>query len=125
MGQDADPARNGQGKDEHRDQRAKRHSFRDFCGDPSRSRRSRILETTLHAANRVSGSINRAINTLRPVPLDGTTINGSESSPGTPCGTPSISATAPGTPVISVSPRRKLRFVFVGDRQCGKSSLLL
>lgn len=124
-GQDADPSRNDHGKDEHRDKRAKHHSFLGFCADYSRNRRSRILETRRHAANSVSSSINRAINTIRPLSLDGTTVNGTESYPGTPCGTPSISATVPGTPVMSVSPRRKLRFVFVGDRQCGKSSLLL
>ncbi|KAK8855294.1 small GTPase superfamily [Apiospora arundinis] len=99
---------------QHRNKRAKHHHSTHHHQQPIKQRRrDRLLQFTRNLPGNVLGGINRTMNLYRDFSsdLDGSTVLGSPSPPGTP---------------IPVSPSRPhLRFVFVGDQNCGKSNMLL
>ncbi|KAK7966047.1 GTP-binding protein rhoA [Apiospora aurea] len=99
---------------QHRNKRAKHHQSTHNHQPPVKQRRrDRFLQTTRNIAGSILDGINCSMNPFRDFSseLDGSTIQGS--------------ATPPGTPVNFVPSRPRLRFVFVGDQYCGKSSMLL
>ncbi|KAF2963268.1 hypothetical protein GQX73_g10314 [Xylaria multiplex] len=85
------------------------------------SRRSRLVSSSRSLVRRVSNTCKRAITPSRY--LSASKRSDSRLSRGvTPAPEPTPS---PGTPSFTLIDRPKMRFVFVGDAQCGKSSILL
>ncbi|KAI0533962.1 P-loop containing nucleoside triphosphate hydrolase protein [Xylaria digitata] len=85
------------------------------------SRRSRLVSSSRSLVRRVSATCKRAITPSRY--LSASKRSDSRLSRGaTPAPEPTPS---PGTPSFMLIDRPKMRFVFVGDAQCGKSSILL
>ncbi|KAL7624997.1 hypothetical protein AAE478_004211 [Parahypoxylon ruwenzoriense] len=98
-------------EDDHRRKRARvSSSLGQHAG--SEKRRRQLSKSSQDFMRRVSDSCRRVItpNSPRPETLDGSTVRGSPSLPGTPS---------------TIVDRPRMRFVFVGDLGCGKSSLLL
>ncbi|KAK8017540.1 rho family protein [Apiospora rasikravindrae] len=98
---------------QHRNKRTKHHqSIHNHQHPVKQRRRDRFLQTTRNIAGSILDGINCSMNPFRDFSseLDGSTVQGS--------------ATPPGTPVNFVPSRPHLRFVFVGDQYCGKSSML-
>ncbi|KAI0914258.1 P-loop containing nucleoside triphosphate hydrolase protein [Ustulina deusta] len=82
------------------------------------SRRSKLVDSGRGLVRRVSNACQRAV-TPRSSPMrPGSRL----SRRGTPAPTPTP---LPGTPSFMLIDRPKMRFVFVGDAECGKSSILL
>ncbi|KAH9998551.1 P-loop containing nucleoside triphosphate hydrolase protein [Xylariaceae sp. FL0662B] len=100
----------GHGIDDHRNKRAKLGSS--LGQHPGlATRRQRLTKSSQGLVRRFSGACRRIVTPSRyQDDLDGSTIRGSGSLPGTP---------------TTIVDRPKMRFVFVGDAGCGKSSLLL
>ncbi|KAI8952230.1 P-loop containing nucleoside triphosphate hydrolase protein [Xylaria longipes] len=106
--------------DSHRHKRARTSSA--AGGQPlSESRRSKLVNSGRSLVRRVSDGCKRAVarDRKRKVPKrpDSSLRRGS-----TPAPEPTPS---PGTPTFTLIDRPKMRFVFVGDAKCGKSSILL
>ncbi|KAI0490523.1 ras family-domain-containing protein [Xylaria cf. heliscus] len=106
--------------DDHRHKRARTSSAAE--GRPlSESRRSKLVNSGRSLVQRVSNGCKRAIarDRKRKVPKRPDSCLPRGATPG-PEPTPS-----PGTPIFTLIDRPKMRFVFVGDSKCGKSSILL
>ncbi|CAJ2508154.1 Uu.00g093400.m01.CDS01 [Anthostomella pinea] len=106
---DPDGSYAGSSTDGHRDKRAKLGLG--LAHHPAvESRRRRLVQSGKGFMRRVSHACQRVMapgHAEQQDAYDGSTIRGSTSLPGTP------------------GDRAKMRFVFVGDSECGKSSLLL
>ncbi|KAK8041272.1 GTPase Rho1 [Apiospora phragmitis] len=98
---------------QHRNKRAKhQQSIPNHQQPVKQRRRDRLLQSARNIGGSILDGINCSMDPFRDLSseLDGSTIQGS--------------ATPPGTPVHFVPSRPHLRFVFVGDQMCGKSSML-
>ncbi|KAK7910891.1 hypothetical protein PG985_013372 [Apiospora marii] len=101
---------------QHRNKKAKHHhSIHNHQPPVKQRRRDRFLQSTKNIAGSILDGINCSMSPFRDLSseLDGSTIQGSATPPGTP------------TPVSFAPSRPRLRFCFVGDQNCGKSSMLL
>ncbi|KAI0205164.1 ras family-domain-containing protein [Astrocystis sublimbata] len=105
------------------DHRHKRARMRSAAGSQSiaESRRSKLVESGRGLVRRVSNSCKRVVSRdgYRKVSERPDSYHSRGVTPA-PEPTPS-----PGTPSFTMVDRPKMRFVFVGDTQCGKSSILL
>ncbi|RYP66760.1 hypothetical protein DL769_005936 [Monosporascus sp. CRB-8-3] len=100
-------------RDDEDHHRHKRNKLRASWGSHPglEKRRQRILQSSQGLVRRISDVCQRVTTPSRGYDaLDGSTVRGSSSLPGTP---------------TTVGDRPRMKFVFVGDSKCGKSSLLL
>ncbi|KAI1342153.1 ras family-domain-containing protein [Xylariaceae sp. FL0016] len=102
--------------DEHRDKRTRINSA--ASRHPAvESRRQKLLQSGKGMMRRASHAVQRVIAPNRyHRKQESLSLEGS-----TKCASDSL----PGTPPFAVTGRPRMRFIFVGDRDCGKSCLLL
>lgn len=106
--------------DNHRHKRAKT-SLTLGHRDTVESRRSKLVNSGRGLARRVSSACQRAVTPGRQQSISRRpALFISRGATPAPEPTPS-----PGTPSFTLIDRPKMRFVFVGDAECGKSSILL
>ncbi|TRX89514.1 hypothetical protein FHL15_009558 [Xylaria flabelliformis] len=117
---DYDGTDDGSSFDDHRHKRARTSSAARSRPVPE-SRRSRLVNSSRDLVRRVSDGCRSVVarDRKRKIPRkpDSLVLRG-----GTPAPEPTPS---PGTPSFTLIDRPKMRFVFVGDAKCGKSSILL
>ncbi|KAI2621605.1 P-loop containing nucleoside triphosphate hydrolase protein [Hypoxylon sp. NC1633] len=103
----------GHDNDDHRNKRTKMGSSLGLHPGLE-ARRNAIAKSSHGIMDRVSNACRRIVNRSKH----------EESPKGPKASEPRVSLTLPGTPPI-IADRTRMRFVFVGDSGCGKSSFLL